>query len=31
MPFENLLMHFAREIGASVIIRGLARGVRFRI
>lgn len=23
MPFENLLMHFAREIGASVIIRGL--------
>jgi len=23
MPFDNLLMHFAREIGASVIIRGL--------
>lgn len=23
MPFENLLMHFAREIGAVVIIRGL--------
>ena len=23
MPFENLLMHFAREVGASVIIRGL--------
>ena len=23
MPFENLLMYFAREIGASVIIRGL--------
>lgn len=23
MPFENLLMRFAREIGASVIIRGL--------
>ncbi len=22
-PFENLLMHFAREVGASVIIRGL--------
>ncbi len=22
-PFENLLMHFAEEIGASVIIRGL--------
>ena len=22
-PFENLLMHFAREIGAQVIIRGL--------
>src|SRR5580692_9553837 len=23
MPFENLLMYFAQEIGASVIIRGL--------
>src|SRR5271156_2975159 len=23
MPFDTLLMHFAREIGASVIIRGL--------
>jgi pantetheine-phosphate adenylyltransferase len=23
VPFENLLMHFAKEIGASVIIRGL--------
>jgi pantetheine-phosphate adenylyltransferase len=23
MPFDNLLMHFAREVGASVIIRGL--------
>jgi len=23
MPFDNLLMHFAREIGAVVIIRGL--------
>ena len=22
-PFENLLMHFAEEVGASVIIRGL--------
>ena len=22
-PFENLLMHFAREVGAGVIIRGL--------
>ena len=22
-PFENLLMHFAREVGANVIIRGL--------
>ena len=22
-PFENLLMHFAREVGATVIIRGL--------
>lgn len=22
-PFENLLMHFAKELGASVIIRGL--------
>jgi pantetheine-phosphate adenylyltransferase len=22
-PFENLLMHFAREVGAAVIIRGL--------
>ena len=22
-PFENLLMHFAREVGAQVIIRGL--------
>jgi pantetheine-phosphate adenylyltransferase len=22
-PFENLLMHFAKEVGASVIIRGL--------
>ncbi len=23
MPFENLLMHFAMKIGASVIVRGL--------
>jgi len=23
MPFENLLMYFAKEIGASVIVRGL--------
>jgi pantetheine-phosphate adenylyltransferase len=23
MPFENLLVHFARDIGASVIVRGL--------
>jgi pantetheine-phosphate adenylyltransferase len=23
LPFENLLMHFAREVGAGVIIRGL--------
>ena len=23
MPFDHLLMHFAREVGASVIIRGL--------
>ncbi len=23
VPFENLLIHFAREIGASVIVRGL--------
>jgi pantetheine-phosphate adenylyltransferase len=23
MPFENLLMHFAQEVGASVIVRGL--------
>lgn len=23
MPFENLLMHFAEKIGASVIVRGL--------
>lgn len=23
MPFENLLVHFAREIGASVVVRGL--------
>ncbi|MEM8793678.1 MAG: pantetheine-phosphate adenylyltransferase [Pseudomonadota bacterium] len=23
LPFENLLMHFAEEVGASVIIRGL--------
>src|SRR5689334_8320568 len=23
MPFEGLLMHFAREVGASVIVRGL--------
>ncbi|MDT8344934.1 MAG: pantetheine-phosphate adenylyltransferase [Thermohalobaculum sp.] len=22
-PFENLLMHFAREVGAGIIIRGL--------
>lgn len=22
-PFENLLMHFAQEVGASVIVRGL--------
>jgi pantetheine-phosphate adenylyltransferase len=22
-PFENLLMHFAMEVGASVIVRGL--------
>lgn len=23
VPFENLLMHFAEEVGASVIVRGL--------
>ena len=23
MPFDGLLIHFAREVGASVIIRGL--------
>ncbi|MDX2027577.1 MAG: pantetheine-phosphate adenylyltransferase [Alphaproteobacteria bacterium] len=23
MPFDNLLMHFAKDIGASVVIRGL--------
>ena len=28
-PFENLLMHFARDIGASVIIRGLRATLDF--
>ncbi len=29
MPFENLLMHFAKEIGARVIIRGLRAATDF--
>ena len=28
-PFENLLMHFAREVGAGVIIRGLRAATDF--
>jgi len=28
-PFENLLMHFAREVGANVIIRGLRAATDF--
>lgn len=28
-PFENLLMHFAREVGAQVIIRGLRAATDF--
>ena len=28
-PFENLLMHFAREVGATVIIRGLRAATDF--
>jgi pantetheine-phosphate adenylyltransferase len=28
-PFENLLMHFAREVGAKVIIRGLRAATDF--
>ena len=29
MPFENLLMHFAKEVGAGVIIRGLRAATDF--
>ncbi len=29
MPFENLLMHFAKEVGAAVIIRGLRAATDF--
>ena len=29
LPFENLLMHFAREVGATVIIRGLRAATDF--
>ncbi len=28
-PFENLLMHFAKEVGAGVIIRGLRAATDF--
>ena len=28
-PFQNLLMHFAREVGATVIIRGLRAATDF--
>ncbi len=28
-PFENLLMHFARDVGATVIIRGLRAATDF--
>ncbi|HEY5411930.1 MAG TPA: pantetheine-phosphate adenylyltransferase [Caulobacteraceae bacterium] len=28
-PFENLLMHFAKEVGATVIIRGLRAATDF--
>jgi pantetheine-phosphate adenylyltransferase len=28
-PFENLLMHFAREVGAKIIIRGLRAATDF--
>ena len=28
-PFENLLMHFAKEVGAQVIIRGLRAATDF--
>ena len=28
-PFENLLMHFAKEVGAGVIIRGLRAATEF--
>ena len=28
-PFENLLMHFAREVGAGIIIRGLRAATDF--
>ncbi|HEX4096009.1 MAG TPA: pantetheine-phosphate adenylyltransferase [Caulobacteraceae bacterium] len=28
-PFENLLMHFARDVGAGVIIRGLRAATDF--
>ena len=29
LPFENLLMHFAKEVGAGVIIRGLRAATDF--
>jgi pantetheine-phosphate adenylyltransferase len=28
-PFENLTMHFAREVGASILIRGLRASLDF--
>jgi pantetheine-phosphate adenylyltransferase len=29
LPFESLLMHFAEEVGASIIVRGLRRTADF--